>query len=116
MIAAAEVVPGDVLLLEAGDIVAADARLLEAHALSTNEAALTGESAPVEKRPTPAPRGRAAGRAHRLRLHGHVGRGGHRRAPRWSRPAWRPSSGKIAHLLATARATRRRRCRRGSRA
>ncbi|WPB77828.1 cation-translocating P-type ATPase [Archangium violaceum] len=45
----AEVVPGDVLLLEAGDVVAADARLLEAHALATNEAALTGESVPVDK-------------------------------------------------------------------
>ena len=43
------VVPGDVLRLEAGDIVAADARLLEAHALASNEASLTGESLPVEK-------------------------------------------------------------------
>jgi len=49
MVAAAEVVPGDLLLLEGGDLVAADARLVEAHALTTNEAALTGESAPVEK-------------------------------------------------------------------
>jgi Ca2+-transporting ATPase len=54
---AAEVVPGDVLLLEAGDIVAADARLLEAHALSTNEAALTGESVPVDKDARPVPQG-----------------------------------------------------------
>ena len=53
VIPAAEVVPGDLLLLEAGDLVAADARLAEAHALTVNEAALTGESAPVEKDPTP---------------------------------------------------------------
>src|SRR4051812_734582 len=52
-IPAAAVVPGDLLVLEAGDIVAADARLGEAHLLSTNEAALIGESAPVEKRTTP---------------------------------------------------------------
>ncbi|MFZ5843595.1 MAG: cation-translocating P-type ATPase [Pseudomonadota bacterium] len=47
---AREVVPGDCLVLEAGDIVAADARLLSAHELTVNEAALTGESLPVEKR------------------------------------------------------------------
>ena len=48
-IPAAEVVPGDVLLLEAGDIVSADARIVEAVSLAVSEAALTGESAPVEK-------------------------------------------------------------------
>ncbi|MFO0745466.1 MAG: cation-translocating P-type ATPase [Myxococcota bacterium] len=52
---AEDVVPGDVLLLEGGDLVAADARLIEAHALLVNEAALTGESAPAEKRVDPAP-------------------------------------------------------------
>ncbi|HVW00258.1 MAG TPA: cation-translocating P-type ATPase, partial [Planctomycetaceae bacterium] len=47
--AAREVCPGDVLLLEAGDRVPADARLFESAALSLQEAALTGESTPVEK-------------------------------------------------------------------
>jgi Ca2+-transporting ATPase len=51
---ATEVVPGDVLVLEAGDVVAADARLGSAHALSANEAPLTGESTPVEKSIVPA--------------------------------------------------------------
>jgi Ca2+-transporting ATPase len=48
-VAAVEVVPGDLLVLDAGDLVAADAHLTEAHALATNEASLTGESAPVDK-------------------------------------------------------------------
>jgi Ca2+-transporting ATPase len=48
-IPAATVVPGDLLLLEAGDVVAADGCLLEANNLSTIEAALTGESVPVDK-------------------------------------------------------------------
>jgi Ca2+-transporting ATPase len=46
---AAEVVVGDLLVLEAGDLVAADARLVETVSFRTQEAALTGESAPVEK-------------------------------------------------------------------
>jgi len=50
VIRAEEIVPGDVLLLETGDRVAADARLLEVVDLSTDEAVLTGESTPVEKR------------------------------------------------------------------
>ena len=44
-----ELVPGDVVLLVAGDRVAADARLLEAHGLEVDEASLTGESLPVSK-------------------------------------------------------------------
>jgi P-type Ca2+ transporter type 2C len=50
VIPAAEVVRGDVLVLEGGDIVAADAHLIEAHALRITEAALTGESEPVRKK------------------------------------------------------------------
>jgi Ca2+-transporting ATPase len=50
---ARELVPGDVIVVEAGDAVPADARLLESVELRVEEASLTGESAPVEKRATP---------------------------------------------------------------
>jgi P-type Ca2+ transporter type 2C len=50
-ISASELVPGDVVLLEAGNLVPADGRLLEAPNLRVQEAALTGESEPVEKNP-----------------------------------------------------------------
>ena len=53
MIPADAIVPGDFLVLEAGDVTAADARLRTAHALTTNEAPLTGESTPVEKTTAP---------------------------------------------------------------
>lgn len=43
-------VPGDILLLETGDMVAADGRLLEVYGLTVNESSLTGESLGVEKR------------------------------------------------------------------
>ena len=46
---AADVVPGDVLILEEGDRVSADGRLIEADNLSADEAMLTGESRPVNK-------------------------------------------------------------------
>ena len=48
-IPAAEVVPGDIILIEEGDTVPADARLIQSTALQTAEAALTGESLPVSK-------------------------------------------------------------------
>ncbi len=50
---AAEVVPGDILVLTHGQKVPADARLIEAHSLRTDELALTGESIGVDKSPEP---------------------------------------------------------------
>ena len=46
---AEDVVPGDIIILNAGDRVPADARLLECYRLQTEESALTGESTPVDK-------------------------------------------------------------------
>lgn len=54
-IPASQVVPGDVLALEAGDILAADLRVAESSRLRANESALTGESLPVDKTPEPLP-------------------------------------------------------------
>jgi Ca2+-transporting ATPase len=49
LIAATEIVPGDVIDIESGDIVPADGRVLRSATLETQEAALTGESAPIPK-------------------------------------------------------------------
>ena len=48
-IASKEVVPGDILLLEAGDMVVADGRILNNYSLQVNESSLTGESTNVDK-------------------------------------------------------------------
>ncbi|MDP2224598.1 cation-transporting P-type ATPase [Nitrosomonas sp.] len=50
-----KLVPGDIVLLEAGDKVPADLRLLKTHGLQIQEAILTGESVPVEKHTEPVP-------------------------------------------------------------
>ena len=53
VVPAREIVRGDLMLLEAGDLVAADGRVVESASLETNEALLTGESLPASKRRVP---------------------------------------------------------------
>ena len=60
VVPAAALVPGDVVRLDAGDVVTADMRLLEAQSLRINEAALTGESEPASKTTVPLPQVTAA--------------------------------------------------------
>jgi Ca2+-transporting ATPase len=50
---AADLVPGDIVLIEAGDVVTADLRLLESSKLEADESTFTGESVPVEKSAAP---------------------------------------------------------------
>jgi Ca2+-transporting ATPase len=101
-ISASDVVAGDVLLLEAGDVVAADARLIEAHVLSTSEAALTGESTPVEKSTTPAPAEAAlAERSDSVFMGTSVATGSGEAEV--SATGMGTELGRIAHLLATAK-------------
>ncbi|MEY3367210.1 MAG: hypothetical protein RI973_365 [Bacteroidota bacterium] len=52
-ISASQLCPGDIISIEAGDLIPADLRLLETHALKIEEAALTGESLAVEKQTAP---------------------------------------------------------------
>ncbi|WP_437563186.1 cation-translocating P-type ATPase [Sorangium sp. So ce542] len=75
---ARQLVPGDVVLFSAGDAIVADARLIQAAALEVAEAALTGESVPVPKRPgTVAPDTPLADRANMVwsGTHATAGRG-----------------------------------------
>ncbi|MBI2897913.1 MAG: cation-translocating P-type ATPase [Deltaproteobacteria bacterium] len=100
VVAAANVVPGDLLLLEAGDVVAADGRIIEAHALQTNEAMLTGESLPIDKSATPLVGGPEVERAARVFAGTTVARGAG--AAEVVATGMDTEIGRIAHLLASA--------------
>lgn len=102
VIAAALVVPGDILVLEAGDIVAADAHLLDANVLSTLEAALTGESTPVGKTTKPsAPDATLAERSDHVFSGTIIATG--TGIAQVTTTGMRTELGRIAHLLATAK-------------
>ena len=66
----AELVPGDIVLVEPGDRVPADLRLLRARGLRVDEALLTGESVPAEKKETPAARDADLGSRHSMAYSG----------------------------------------------
>src|SRR5499426_2381324 len=104
IIPASGIVPGDVLVLESGDVAAADARLVKAHALRTNEAALTGESAPVDKSTEPtAPDAPLAERHDFVFMGTSIATG--TGLGKVVATGMRTELGRIAHLLATAEDT-----------
>jgi Ca2+-transporting ATPase len=101
VVSAVSVVPGDVLVLEAGEVVAADARVCQAQRLATNEAPLTGESVPVEKGTAAVPPGaRLAERADCVFMGTAVAAGTGRAVVFATGRS--TELGRIAHLLATA--------------
>ncbi|WP_306890188.1 HAD-IC family P-type ATPase [Ancylobacter amanitiformis] len=69
-VAARDLVPGDLVILEAGDRVPADTRLVRARGMRIDESVLTGESLAVSKREDPAPRDAALGDRHSMAFSG----------------------------------------------
>jgi Ca2+-transporting ATPase len=79
-IPAAELVPGDIIVIAEGDTIPADARLIESAALQTAEAALTGESLPVSKHIAPVVQEAELGDRHNMIFSGTTAVYGHGRA------------------------------------
>ena len=81
-IPAEQLVPGDIVAVEAGDRIPADARIIKAATLEIDESALTGESAPVPKQVDPVPNAGDAARRpgghglHEHQRHARIGRAG----------------------------------------
>jgi magnesium-transporting ATPase (P-type) len=102
MLEARELVPGDLLLVAAGDAVGADARLIEAASIEASEAALTGESLPVAKHPRPvAAESALAERGNMIHAGTHLTAGRGRAVV--VATGTHAEVGKIARLTATAR-------------
>ena len=95
---AAELVPGDVLLIEEGDRIPADARLIGSVSLQTAEAALTGESLPIDKDPAPIADEVPVGDRHNMVFSGTVATYGHGTAIVVA-TGMRTEMGRIAGLL-----------------
>ena len=99
---AADLVPGDVILLEEGDTIPADARVIESTALQTAEAALTGESLPVSKDTAPISDEVALGDRHNMVFSGTAVTYGHGKAI-VTATGMRTEMGRIAGLLKETR-------------
>jgi Ca2+-transporting ATPase len=97
-IAAAELVPGDVVLIEEGDTIPADARVTESQALQTAEATLTGESLPVSKDADPVAVDAALGDRSNMLFSGTAATYGHGRAI-VTATGMRSEMGRIAGML-----------------
>ena len=102
-----ELVPGDVVVLEAGDAVPADGRILESASLKVEEAALTGESVPVDKahrRAGPEPTAKTSpwATARNMVYMGSTVVYGRGRAVGHAAPAWTPRWARLPRALAQA--------------
>jgi Ca2+-transporting ATPase len=105
VIPAAEVVAGDLLAIEEGNAIPADGRVIESVSLRVAEAALTGESAPVEKEATPLPRDAALAERADMVFAGTAATYGHGLAI-VTATGMRAEIGRIAGLLAATEAER----------
>ena len=101
-IAASDIVPGDIILIEEGDTIPADGRLIESTALQVAEASLTGESLPVMKDATPIAEDVALGDRHNMIFSGTAATYGHGTAI-VTATGMRTEMGRIAGLLKETR-------------
>jgi Ca2+-transporting ATPase len=97
-VAASDIVPGDIILIEEGDTIPADARLIESATLQAAEAALTGESLPVMKDTAPIADEVPLGDRHNMVFSGTAATYGHGRAV-VTATGMRTEMGRIAGLL-----------------